>query len=236
MKNSEPQMVTTRDGKKIFIDVFRLEVVGSFVGAWEYLSVMERSIPEIEERELIALKEAARLESWEWEEYDRSSQELDGVLHYHVPRVLSYSYLTYLHSLVEVGLGAIADDLRVRRAVALRHNELRGSPIDRVVLFLEKVCGLAVRGQGDWQRLRDLAQIRDVLVHRGGRLGEDMAARERLRELAARLPVALETTNGWDDESSFLEVSYDLCRHFTREATSHIERLLELTRPTPDPS
>ncbi len=211
-------------------DFFRICVLGDFSGATAYLDIMERAIPEAEAREARTLKEMAEREGWEYEDYDCARQEHEGVFEYSVPEVLSFSFLTYIYALVEVRLGDVARALREDRGIAMKHSECQGSPISRVCLYLTKIAHIPVGKDPGWQRLSDLGTLRNAVVHRGGRLGPDRRERKELREIAARLPLGLTASDGWDKESSELRINLGLCRFFAKEAYAFFDRLLALTR------
>jgi hypothetical protein len=121
-------------------DFFKISVLGDFSGAKAYLDIMERAIPKAEAREAKALREKAEREGWEYEDYDCARQEHESVFEYSVPEMLSFSFLTYLHALVEVRLGDVASALRKDREIAMKHSECQGSPIERVCLYLTKIA------------------------------------------------------------------------------------------------
>lgn len=211
-------------------DFFKLSVLGDFSGATAYLDIIERAIPEAEAREAEALREKAESEGWEYEDYECARQGHEGVFEYSVPEVLSFSFLTYVHAMVEVRLGDVASALGEDRGFAIKHSEFRGSAISQVHLYLTKIAQIPIGTDPGWQRLRDLATLRNAIVHRGGRLGSDARKRKELREIARRLPLGLTASDGWDKESSELKVTFDLCRFFAKEAYAFFERLLALTR------
>lgn len=211
-------------------DFFKISVLGDFSGAMAYLDIIERAIPEAESREAKALREKAEREGWEYEEYDCARQDHEGVFEYSIPEVLSFSFLTYVHALIEVRLGDVARALREDRGFSIKHSEFRGDAISQVHLYLAKVAQIPLGTDLGWQRLRDLATLRNAIVHRGGRLGPDARKREKLREIAKRLPPGLTASDGWEKESSELKVTFDLCRFFAKEAYAFFERLLAVTR------
>jgi hypothetical protein len=213
------------------IDFFRYIVVGEIQACRHYLDAMESAVPPAHERALADMRRQAEAESWHEDDYESERQGIDGVYTYTLPEVLCSSLLIYLHSRIEVQLGVVARDLRQRQNLKLQVTELSGSPIDRVRVYLTKVANVPVQDLPGWTALRDLAKIRDVLVHRGGQLGADPSEREKLRQLALRYPGLLSASIGWAKPDSELRFGSAFCRRLIDAAEELFEALLNFTRP-----
>ena len=134
----------------MWIDTFRLEVLGAFAGSKHYLDEMAATIPGGAERALLRVRREAEQRGWPWEEFDLARQEVEGVFLYHLPRVMMRSFVIYLHSLVEHHLNGVARSVRTRGQLVLDIDEIHGRPIERARIYLTKVAGLDVSTLGEW--------------------------------------------------------------------------------------
>ena len=217
------------------MDLFRVFFLADFAVAKSYVEDLHASLPHTRERAYAALKSQAEAEGWDYADFSAEVADLEAQFDFNVPRILRFSFLIYLHSIVEHGLSELARDVRKRRVLALKHNEVTGSAIERTQTYLTKVAGFDLSSLTRWDVLRDLAKVRDVLVHRGGRLGSDPREREQLRQLATRRQGLLKASRGWDREDSELQISQPLCELFAAEAHTFFQELLEIVRPETHP-
>lgn len=217
------------------IDLLRWFVVGDFLAARNYLDAMEQAIPPARQAALDALVQRSEDEDWPEDDYDAEWQGLESVYDLTLPEVLCSSLLIYLHSRVETQLTVVAREVRKAKGLALRLNELSGSPIERTQVYFTKVADIPVASLPQWSTLRDLALLRNALVHRGGAIGSDAQERERLRQLALRYPGLIEVSRGWKAETSELRFGTALCRLFISAAIELFDALVALVpRPKPD--
>lgn len=219
----------------MWIDTFRLEVLGAFSGAKHYLDEMVAAIPAGGEQALLRVRREAEQGGWPWEEFDLAQQEVEGVFLYHLPRVMMRSFVIYLHSLAEHHLNSIARSVRTRGQLVLDIAEIHGRPIERARIYLTKVAGLDVSTLGEWKELRDLATVRNILVHNGGEIGRDQKVRAKLRGLAGRVH-GLSATDGWDTSHSELAFGHEFCVWASASAYRFFHRLLDLAGHTGAPT
>lgn len=212
------------------LDLFRMSLLGSLSGAEAYLSEMCTATPVAHAASRARLKAYAEAEGWEYDDYDCALSETDAVFEHHLPRVLNRSFVIYLHTLVEHGLSEAARDVRDRRSLPLKPNDLTGSAIERSCKYLTKVAGLAVGSLSGWAALRDVALVRDALVHRGGRLGADATGRRLLHQVAQRSGGLLSASGAWNDPTAELEFGSAYCLHAVRTADTFFNALLAITR------
>ena len=212
------------------LDLFRMSLLGAFSGAEAYLTEMCTATPVAHAASRARLKAHAEVEGWDYDDYDCALSETDAVFEHHLPRVLNRSFLIYLHTLVEHDLTEAARDVRQRRSLPLKPNDLTGSAIERVCKYLTKVADLAVGSLAGWATLREVALVRDALVHRGGRLGTDAKTRDLLRQVAQRSGGLLSASGAWDDPNAELEFDSSYCLHAVRTAHTFFDALLDITR------
>jgi hypothetical protein len=211
--------------EEIVINFFVLETFGLIDGARVYLEEMEKAIPSAGQRERERLQQLARKENWDWVEFDAERQEIDGTFIYWMPRVLTYSLVIYLHSIVEVRLSKLAEYLRKERDHALKVNEIAGSAIERSKVYLTKVVGLKLGSDPGWSTLCDLAFIRNIVVHRGGIQGTDSQTQQQIQQLIQRYAGKLSLLGKPESPDSELIISPDLCRYFLDEIEGFFSRL-----------
>ena len=216
------------------IDWFRLSLLGNLTAAREYLEAMTAAVPHLRDQAALKVKEQATRENWEYPDYDCAMQEVASLFEFSMPAILAQSFIVYLHSSLERSLADVAKDVRRSRKLALKHNEVAGSPIERSRLYLSKVAGVGVADLPGWGILRDIARVRDVVVHRGGQLGTNASERESLRELSLRVGGLVTASYGWDRPDSDLEFGASFCRYAVESAYTFFESLLDRTRGDPE--
>lgn len=205
-----------------FLVINTLSAIG---GARSYLDEMEQAIPTAELREREHLKRMAHDESWDWEDYDLRRQEIEGFYLYSMPELLTYSFITYLHSIVEVHLMILARRIRKDRRLDLRVAEIAGSQIDKSRIYLTKVAGIDVTNDQTWASLRDMAKLRNIIVHRRGSLRGDDNVREEIQRMSNKFSGELSLSGEPTNPRSRIIISTGLCRIFLDEIEGFFTRL-----------
>jgi len=100
--------------------------------------------------------------------------------------MLAHACLTLLYSAVETQLAAVLGHVRERSGVKLRVSELNGSPVEKAAVYLRKVLGIAITHGSDWQSIRDLELLRNVVVHANARIPDGSKNAAKLRALTLR--------------------------------------------------
>jgi hypothetical protein len=211
--------------EEIVINFFVLDTFGLIDGARVYLEEMEKAIPSAEQRERERLRRLAHEQNWDWVEFDVQRQEIDGTFTYWMPRVLTYSLVAYVHSIVEVRLFQLAQYLRKERNLTLKVSEIAGSQIERSRVYLTKVGGLKLGSDPGWSTLRDLAFMRNIVVHRGGIQGTDSQTQQQIQQLIQRYAGKLSLLGKPESPDSQLIISPDLCTYFLDEIEGFFSRL-----------
>lgn len=138
-------------------------------GLSEMVDLLFHAMPDIEAQERQALKQPAERESWEYNDYTDEDQFLDVTFQYWLPTLSSYSVVILLSSLIETQLLAFATKLGKSKGSAFAPSDLKGSPLDRVALYVRRVPDFELAGEKHWKVLRDIQDIRDIIVHRAGK-------------------------------------------------------------------
>lgn len=197
------------------------DTLGSIWGIRAYVDEMERTLPIAEKKERERLSELARKLNWDYEAYSEEQSDADSKWEYWIPRVLSYSLVTLLHSVVETQLLALSKRLRPDEQ-PFKVDDLRGRPIKQSRTYLSRVVKLDVASDHEWERLRDLAKIRNIIVHRGGLVGADEKQREQVNKLVKKYSPRLKIDIG------YLEVSLALCRQFLDAIEAFFRRIFKI--------
>jgi hypothetical protein len=91
-----------------------------------------------------------------------------------VPQVLRTSLFVQAYSLFERCMGLIAAASGERLGVRLSVRDLSGKGLQQSMTYLKKACGIQVPDQTlEWNTIKTLQRIRNVLVHKRGTLGPD---------------------------------------------------------------
>jgi hypothetical protein len=210
-------------------DLFRFEMMESLTGLSSFLETMEAQLEEVHRIEESRMK--AVYDSFKPKDADdlaefsgEFSAEADGLRHrYEVlfPRILRYSLATQLFMFVETNFDKLCDEIAKRRTLALRSRDLKGSLFDRVKLFTEKVAGLPMVEEKNWQALMTLQKVRDCIVHAGGNI-EASRDRDFLRQLISK-----NQGLAGPDEDGLLQIEHGFSVRMIAEARAAFNQVFE---------
>ena len=212
----------------------RLEPVVIDTFAWifglrAFLEEIEAALPDAEGKAFAYLNQLAKEQKWEETDYSLEEAEVKSKFQHWVPRLLGYSAVTLIHSVVEAQLTATATRLRQLHGYSLKMNDLRGDPLERAKIYLTKVAGIQVGSDNGWQVLQDLAELRNIIVHRRGRQGADLKDQRSVQQLTERYPDGISLSGRRDDPDAEVEVSVAMCKRFIDETECFFERLFAAT-------
>ena len=183
-------------------------------------------MPAAEALEREALQRFAREAGWDESDYGAEKSEIDSKFEYWLPRVLAYSCVSLLQALVETQLLALANRLRDLHGTKIAPDDLSGSPVERSRTYLTKIMDLDVGSDPAWEHLRNLAKIRNIVIHRRGAIGTAQQHREEVHRLIAKYPDRL------SEHLGDLRISFELCYFFLDEVEGFFKRLfLEVGLP-----
>jgi hypothetical protein len=211
---------------KIRFDSLVTETSQRLYGLSSLIELIYRATPEVELQERDALKQLAEHENWEYGDYSVEGQFLDVKFKYWLPKFAAYSVIILLSSIVETQLLAYARREGERREYAFDLNDLRGSALDRAALYVKRVSGMELTKNARWQTLRDLQDLRDIIVHRGGRPGDDKKLRvEQIRQ--SYKGVSLDENPYTIQPDIELGLSIHSCKYFAKEVESFFRDLFK---------
>lgn len=168
---------------KFRIDWFRAETVGDFGELRRYFQRVESQLDEASRLELYAIE--SQPQPKDWEAYQETIQlELDThryEFEQTLPRILMYSLVSSLHTVVEYRLKGLCDQLKRRKELPVSISKFQGSIIEKASNFL-KAFHLPTFQDDETQRLREFILVRNCIVHSTGFI-EGSRDEKSLREM-----------------------------------------------------
>lgn len=209
---------------KIGFDPLVTETSQRLYGLSALIELIYEAIPDVELRERDALKQLAEHENWDFGDFSVEDQFLDVKFKYSLPRSAAYSIIILLSSTVETQLLAYARKVGQQKGSSFDPNDLKGSPLDRSALYIKRVSGFELTNDPRWKVLKDLQDLRDVIVHRAGKPGDDK--KHRLREMCRLYEGVSLDENPYTIKSDLeLGISIHSCKKFAREVEAFFKDL-----------
>lgn len=185
------------------------------------IQVLDLGIPEVSHRLLEDLKEEAEQGSWEYGDCQSEAQILDEQLATWVPCFAAYSCVTLLHTIVEMQLLAVANWVCTREKSKVMVSDIKGGDLDRCVLFLDRIGSIKVKEVPEWTAVDDIRQLRNLIVHYGGRPTEKH--RGLLERLEQRYHPKFRLE--FDIIGEFVYLPLNLCAKFADDAAEFFKGL-----------
>ena len=138
------------------IDPLRLKTAERLAGVRALLNLLEKAVPEHEERERTALREIAQKQDFGFDEYDVERQILDGRFGFWLPRFAAYSVVTLLYAVLEVQLFECAGRARRRMESPFGPEDIKGRGIEAAATWLTTSGASDVKQDEAWSTLTDL--------------------------------------------------------------------------------
>jgi acyl carrier protein phosphodiesterase len=102
---------------------------------------------------------------------DSETWDLATIFKEHFPSLQRRSAFLTVWGYFEHELDKLCSLYRSEKGLGLALSDLKGSGIDRSTSYLQKVVGLNVQKTSEeWDRIKKLRRVRNVIVHQGGRL------------------------------------------------------------------
>jgi len=83
------------------------------------------------------------------------------------------SFIITIFSFVEHELDRICSTFSVRNKSKIVLRDMHGKGIQRAKLFMEKVCNFTLPEENLWEKLEQINEIRNHLIHSGGEINSD---------------------------------------------------------------
>lgn len=133
-----------------------------------------------------------------------------------------YSYIVLLYLLTENGLRFLCDQLYQDLKLPVRAKDIKGDGFESCTTFLVKLVNLSPKNIPEWQKVTDLAKVRNCIVHTAGRI-EDSKDQPYLR-LLCRQGIGLDIDRYNPDEYLSIEPRY--CRLITGQVFEFFNRVM----------
>jgi hypothetical protein len=215
------------------IDPLPLQMEAWLSGTKTFLDAISRASSEPQVSEAAGeLKRRAESEGWPAEDYFTELYYLEQEFEQWLPKLSAYSAIILLHSFVETHLRAYAKRLERDRASKLAVGDVTGKGITQARAYIVKVAEVPIGNDLAWHELFNLQDIRNIIVHRRGRVGESQqhvdTVERLLKEYPEDLSVAPSTFGGVTnlvDQDQELVPTFRLCFHFLTEVEAFFRRL-----------
>jgi hypothetical protein len=210
----------------IHINSLVIETYARLDGALAFVETMNDAIPLVEEKEHRYLEHLSAEGRWEFGEYSAEQDVLNQTFRTWVPMFAAYSATILLHSIFENQLDAFAEHIRSARGSKIRVNDMAGKGTERSALYLDRVLSIKVKTDPAWGCLNDLRKLRNIIVHRGGKLGETPEHRKTVDHLLRTYPMKLrlEKADGFHEQ---IWISMNLCRDLAEKLDEFFGRLFK---------
>jgi len=188
----------------------------------EYHKKIEAELPVMQENERKEFEPLANCESIDEHTFYTLMHEHTWAFEFFFPRYYRYSFIVLLFLIVENQLNKLCDNIKNRRNLSTRVNELSGGIIGRSRTYLQNVADISFT---NWQFVYDLLKIRNCIVHA---LGNIKLSRDevRLRQVAAQ-QIGLSISNEDFPEVDVLLISEEFCTHAIEEVRKFFKQLFD---------
>ena len=205
------------------IDLPVADALARLMGIRAFIEHLDESIPAMESRARKALDELATEKGWDYFQFHAESQVLDADYRHSIPRYATYSAIFLLYSFIETQLVGCAERVGRKKGTLFQVRDLKGTPLEATSLFLQRVSALPIQNDPDWNYLEDMRSLRNIIVHRDGRRGEQPKHRKEYQRLLDKYkPELSENPVGLDPE---LRVSVRLCMEFLEKSERFVKGL-----------
>ena len=85
-----------------------------------------------------------------------------------LPKKLRYSILIHLFTTIETQGIVMCEEIAQVVPARLTPSDLKGSQLERIRTYLDKVCGVFPAGSTEWERIHWIEKLRHVVVHQAG--------------------------------------------------------------------
>lgn len=126
---------------------------------------------------------------------------------------------------VENQLYGLCDEIKKRRSLPIRAKELSGDAIAKCKTYIRKVAGITNVNDELWQKVEDLAKIRNCIVHTLGKV-EFSSDQKRLRDLAAK-DIGVSISEDYPLDKGVLLVTPDFCKQSVEEVTRLFDEIFD---------
>ena len=190
-----------------------------------YLEEMEAAIPQALGRAAQRIYEAAKDQNWREDILQLETNTIEWRFDTDHPKLLRYAAVVLLNTVIETQLFRLADHLREKNELSLKVTDFKGGPFDQAKLYFNKVVNFKISNDPAWGNLQDLAKLRHIIVHRGGRQGVDSNQQETVKKLSQKYKGEISLNGSANNPDSEIEISSAFCRKFLDRTEQFFDRL-----------
>ena len=206
----------------IRIDEIDIRTKDRLAGVRSLLSVLGDAISEYETRKRAELRKLEQNRAIDIVEYSVRQDILEHEAGFRLPRFAAYAVVTLLHTILEVHLRECAGRAMKSKGLRFAPGDLRGSGIEAYATYLTKSEAFNVGGDKAWPTMKDLRDLRNLIVHGAG----TPSKRRTVNRLRHNLKEGFEYSRAKGSWWNEIWVSLELCQHFTDEVEEFAGRCL----------
>ena len=221
---------------RIDCDFFRVRIMAQFRALADYIGYVEGHIQEshhsartqiLTENQTPPDASEESLQEWLCLR-EQEIDECDRRYAVDFRRILRFTLLMSVYTLVESSLSLLAQEITSRNGLARNRKDLKAkNPVKRFEKFWTKVARLPWWADPRWDELKDLRDLRDCIAHQNGVVQDNDRRDNRIRALLRRdCGVRLIEVNDRladPDEAGTLEID----ERFSRQAMEHMTALFD---------
>jgi hypothetical protein len=125
---------------------------------------------------------------------------------------------------VETQLRAYAEEVHKQQQSPFQVQDMRGCGIQQTALYLDRVAGIDVAQDPSWGHINNLRQLRNLIVHCGGRPGKGHEHQDLVNRLETAYPGLISMPDRWPPHNQ-IWLSMRLCSRFVTEIEAFFKRL-----------
>ncbi len=205
---------------KINVDFRLLDVSSELHALEDHYKLIEKQISHLSRAEKAALDEYRKKGNLTPEdpEWDFARQEYNHKVEFLFPRFFWGPFIVSLYAVLETSVIEIARLIQQSQKQGIAINDLRGDFLERAKKYYKHVLKFGLCSDDNaWQRIKILAEVRNVIAHANDRL-------DRSNENTKRRIKALEKQNlGISSDHNYLLLD----SYFAKETFSKVRSLLE---------
>lgn len=210
---------------RVNLNPFTVETWGRVYGTTTFITAVDIAIPQAQLHTEDALGVFADEQKLDDSEYSNERDMLEEQYRYWVARFATYAGVILLHSTVETQMFACADWVRSANRASLTKKPKRRM-LERARRYLQEVSGFNAATDEAWSDLLRLEELRGLIVHRGGNVGDVEVDRKLAERLRAAYPGKLWVLERSDLHVAYVAVSPVFCTEFGNLVEGFFRRLL----------
>jgi hypothetical protein len=183
---------------------------------------MEAQLPIIQEHEQSSIERFRDRDLPNTLPYESMMEEYDWVYERFFPRSLRYSFIVLLYLVIEHQLNQLCDEIKKRRNLPIRSNEMSGDALKRSKVYLEKVAGISIK---NWGTLEDLSKVRNCIVHALGKV--ELSKDDKYLRLLIKKNIGLSISDEESQEQGFLIISAEYCEAAVQIAEQFFDEIFD---------